>query len=190
MRKELELRQLFDDRAVLPRYGPLLRFGEIHSLLSVNDHLSLVFSCRSRNHRTTDLSSVLSKNASTSRSLDDLTCGPFDFSFYVFDLSQQAPVEYRLDPAERRMVRDHRIYLYRDGVRVLPYGDVEDDWLQLDVIRAPRPRARVLSNDQTVGFVYITQEKNPLLQDKTNREGLLDSRSRAERLCPRFFNFS
>jgi hypothetical protein len=33
----------------------------------------------------------------------------------------------------------------------------------------------VLSNDQTVGFVYITQEQNSKLRDKTNREGLLET---------------
>lgn len=104
-----------------------------------------------------------------------LECGPFRFDFYVFDLSPAVPTEYQLDSDEKRLVKENRIYLYRDEVRVLPYGDPEDDWLQLDVIRGTQGANRVLSNDQTIGFVRITQKENPALKDKTNREGLLDS---------------
>ena len=103
-----------------------------------------------------------------------LACGPFSFSFFVFDLSATSPAECRLDPEEKALVKNHRIYLYRDGVRVLPYGDPQDDWLQLDVIRGTQGASRVLGNDQTVGFVHISHTDNPRLADKTNREGLLD----------------
>ena len=103
-----------------------------------------------------------------------LSCGPFHFAFYVFDLLTSAPDQYRLAKDEKDLVKSHRIYLYRDGVRVLPYGDAQDDWLQLDVIRGTQGADQVLSNDQTVGFVYITQADNRALRDKTNREGLLE----------------
>ena len=104
-----------------------------------------------------------------------LACGPFSFSFFVFDLSGTSPAQFRLDAEDKNLVKDHRIYLYRDGVRVLPYGDPQDDWLQLDVIRGTQGASRVLSNDQTVGFVHISHADNPNLGDKTNREGLLDA---------------
>ena len=105
---------------------------------------------------------------------NSLACGSFSFSFYVFDLSASSPSRYRLDGEEKALVKKHRIYLYRDGVRVLPYGDPEDDWLQLDVLRGTQGASRVLGNDQTVGFVHISQATNARLRDKTNREGLLD----------------
>lgn len=108
------------------------------------------------------------------RGSEDLACGSFFFSFFIFDLSGTCPEQHRLDSEENGIVKDHRIYLYRDGIRVLPYGDPEDDWLQLDVIRGTQAARRVLSNQQTVGFVHITQAENPTLRDKTNREGLLD----------------
>lgn len=165
------LRELFEERAVLQVTG---HFSDVEKsfLLNVNGHLSVV---PLDDHDVQGLWVFRRYFAEKSRSVDDIRCGPFDFSLYVFDLTAHAPAEYRLDAVEREKVKDHRIYLYRDGVRVLPYGDVEDDWLQLDVIRGTQAAGRVLSNDQTVGFVYITQERNPLLQDKTNREGLLES---------------
>ena len=114
-------------------------------------------------------------NAELSRRPENTECGPFSFSLHVFDLSPRADARYKLDEHERRLVKASRIYLFRDGVRVLPYGDPDDDWLSLDAIRGNVGASRILSNDQTVGFVRISHKLNPKLQDKTNREGLLES---------------
>jgi signal transduction histidine kinase len=104
-------------------------------------------------------------------------CGSFNFGFYVFDFrpETQAPVKYFLKKNDRDIVRSHRIYLYRDGIRVYPYGDPEDDWLHIDQYRGTISAGAFLSNDQVVGFVQITQSENPELKDKTNREGLIDT---------------
>ncbi len=102
-------------------------------------------------------------------------CGDFSFELLVFDLRPGADAKYHLNPLDVELVKGHRIYLYRDDVRVLPYGDPDDDWLQLDIIRGTVKADRLLSNDQTIGFVYITQEDNLGLQDKTSREGLIDA---------------
>jgi signal transduction histidine kinase len=101
-------------------------------------------------------------------------CGSFSFGFYIFDLRAKAPAKYKLDREDKDLIRDHRIYLYRDGIRVYPYGEPEDDWLGIDIHRGTVSAAQFLSNDQVVGYVNITQSGNPRLKDKTNREGLLD----------------
>lgn len=103
-------------------------------------------------------------------------CGDFDFEFYLFDFFETPtqPTRYHLDRADKNLLKEHRIYLYRDGIRVMPYGSPEDDWLKVDVIRGTRRADSFLSNDQTVGWVFITQENNPGLKDKTNREGLIE----------------
>lgn len=103
-------------------------------------------------------------------------CGSFRFEFYIFDFNvdSENPSKYFLDNADKKMIREHRIYLYRDGLRVMPYGDPEDDWLQTDIARGTVRADEFLSNDQVVGCVYISQEENPKLIDKTNREGLIE----------------
>lgn len=103
-------------------------------------------------------------------------CGDFSFEFYVFDLNidTENPSKYVLDQYEKLIIREHRIYLYRDEIRVLPYGDPDDDWLRIDIARGTISAAEFLSNDQVVGCVYITQNGNPKLKDKTNREGLIE----------------
>lgn len=103
------------------------------------------------------------------------TCGAFSFAFYVFDFSAEAQGKLRLDKEDKELIKKHRIYLYRDGIRVYPYGDPDDDWLLIDVRRGTVRASEFLSNDQVVGFVNISQAENPGLRDKTSREGLVDN---------------
>lgn len=103
-------------------------------------------------------------------------CGSFRFEFYIFDFNvdSENPSKYFLDSDDKKIIREHRIYLYRDGLRVMPYGDPEDDWLRIDIARGTIRADEFLSNDQVVGCVYISQAENPKLIDKTNREGLIE----------------
>lgn len=106
----------------------------------------------------------------------DTECGSFTFGFYVFDFrpSSKVSAKYLLDREDKNILKQHRIYLYRDGIRVFPYGEPDNDWLGTDIDRGTVSAAEFLSNDQVVGFVNISQENNPLLADQTNREGLLE----------------
>ncbi len=103
------------------------------------------------------------------------TCGDFYCRFYVFDFSRGIDGPHALTQDERDQLKDHRIYLYRDEVRVYPYGDPDDDWLNIDVTRGTGRAGNFFSNDQIIGWIDITQEGNPNLRDKTNREGLIET---------------
>src|SRR3546814_19481097 len=84
-------------------------------------------------------------------------------------------LKYRLDNSDKELLRQHRIYLYRDGIRVSPYGDPDDDWLLIDVRRGTVNASEFSSNDQVVGHVNTTQGDTPELRYKTRREGLVDT---------------
>lgn len=105
------------------------------------------------------------------RSLD---CGSFKFGFYIFDFSSNSAPKFKLDSEDKSIIKHHRIYLYRDNIRVYPYGEPDDDWLRIDAYRGTVSAGHFLSNDQVVGYVSISQSGNPKLKDKTNREGLID----------------
>lgn len=102
------------------------------------------------------------------------TCGDFKFNFFVFDFAADRESPYFLDKKEKAIVKEHRIYLYRDHIRVAPYGDPDNDWLEIDKMRGIGRAGDYLSNDQVVGFVDISKQGNPRLKDKTNREGLIE----------------
>ncbi len=103
-------------------------------------------------------------------------CGSFHFQFNIFDLnaSIENGANYYLDEKEKEIIKQHRIYLYRDNIRVMPYGAPEDDWLGIDIGRSTVKAGSYFSNDQIVGCIYISQKDNPRLKDKTNREGLIE----------------
>lgn len=120
------------------------------------------------------------KNAASHLSNRDIECGSFTFGFYIFDFTEKSPMKFRLDKDDKRIIRDHRIYLYRDDIRVYPYGEPDDDWLKIDTYRGTISAGSFLSNDQVVGYVNITQKGNPKLKDKTNREGLIEEGNTTE----------
>jgi signal transduction histidine kinase len=107
-------------------------------------------------------------------------CGSFGFEFYIFDLSASAPAKYQLDKDDKKVIKENRIYLYRDNIRVYPYGEPEDDWLRIDEYRGKIAAGDFLSNDQVIGCINITQKGNPKLKDKTNREGLIEEGNATE----------
>lgn len=111
-------------------------------------------------------------------------CGPFTFKYFVYDLSLAA----NLDSELRSYIKKHRIYIYRDDIRIYPYGDKDNDWIKLDIYRGLVRAGFYLSNDQTIGYVNISWEHNKLLKDKTNREGLIEQGTAYEDL--RLLNLS
>ena len=110
------------------------------------------------------------------------TCGPFYIELRVWDRDagplDQLAQEYGSTVADvRRDLNDAAgINIYRDGFRVLPYGEPRNDWLRLDLRRVQNPTLR-LSNNQIVGYVLISGDKNPQLRDQSNREGLMESQA-------------
>jgi len=109
-----------------------------------------------------------------------LVVGPFSFCVNAWDLDRPALTRY-LEQVDsplglrdfRRTIRDHSgMSLYRDGFRILPYGEPDNDWLRLDRRRVNNPTVR-LSNNQLLGWIQLSAEANPELRDQTNREGLV-----------------
>ena len=128
--------------------------------------------------RTLPGMSIKQKEISTKRNRREsgggYQCGSFKFHFYIFDFSRGISEKYELKQSEKDMLKEYRVYLYRDNVRVYPYGDPDDDWLNIDVTRGTGRAGDFFSNDQIVGWIDISQEDNPDLRDKTNREGLIE----------------
>lgn len=173
-----ELRTLLDDRAVLK-----IRDGRFVSGTNL-----FTFSINGRNEtRSFDSLRPYSPDRFSTKKGNGSKypeCGSFSFEFSAFDLrvdkEDQKTSKFSLNNDEREVVKNHRIYLYRDGIRVYPYGNPDDDWLQIDVLRGTSQASAFLSNDQVVGWVGITHDGNPLLKDKTSREGLVSDGTAVE----------
>jgi hypothetical protein len=106
--------------------------------------------------------------------------GSFDFDFRVWDLDNESIDDLAKETSTtRKYIKDALreiagISIYRDGFRVLPYGDPKFDWARLDLRRVNNPTLRI-SNNQIIGFISIELDKNPQFKDQSNREGLVES---------------
>ncbi|MBW3001867.1 ATP-binding protein [Candidatus Woesearchaeota archaeon] len=101
-------------------------------------------------------------------------CGPFKIRLFAWLRETQNLKNFGI-------TRDHLqelsgVSIFRDGFRILPYGDPGDDWLQLDQRRINVPASR-LGNRQIIGFVELNQQDNSCLIDKTSREGLQENQA-------------
>lgn len=112
--------------------------------------------------------------------------GPFDFEISVWDrdktaiqrtlqetsIAGMAPSPKDLKGFRETLDEVAGVSIYRDGFRVLPFGESGDDWLGLDLRRVQSPTRR-LSNNQIIGHVFIGADTNEELKDQSNREGIL-----------------
>ncbi|MFN8456349.1 MAG: sensor histidine kinase [Anaerolineae bacterium] len=99
-------------------------------------------------------------------------CGAFFVVLYIWDRS---PNSLELSHTNRNDLNQmNGISIYRDGIRILPYGEPNDDWLEIDKARY-MTSSGAFSRKNVVGSIEITQDTNKRLRDKSNREGFIEN---------------
>ena len=100
-------------------------------------------------------------------------CGPFKLNLaYVQGNPRHTGIEaddYVL--LIKKLDQYGGLYLYRDGIRVLPYGDSSFDWLDVERRRSTDLGAYFFSYRRMFGAVEITRAINGQLREKAGREG-------------------
>ncbi len=129
-----------------------------------------------KRERAFDLSGATLLSASAAASLDVLrSLGPFTMEVFWFNrrLLQKKEVSGH-SIGEIINLWSGGLMVFRDGFRVLPYGDEGDDWLRMDPTAYSSSGFKV-NRKQIIGRVSISVLTNPALTDQTNREGLRDT---------------
>lgn len=106
-----------------------------------------------------------------------LLCGDISFELYYFlrDAAHMKNETYDYRFALRILDTYCGIKIYRDNFRVKPYGEIGNDWLELDKSKVKDTHGYRVGNNQTVGVIKISDSTNPLLIDATNREGIIEN---------------
>jgi hypothetical protein len=117
---------------------------------------------------------VLSWSASDGKKTQ---CGPFRMSFAYM---QGTPRDSLVPPDEHvrmrlKLDRIGGLYVYRDGIRIQPYGDSDFDWLDIERNRTLGAGYYFYSYRRIFGFIELTQGKNDALSEKAGREGFRDN---------------
>ncbi|MCJ7575777.1 MAG: ATP-binding protein [Dehalococcoidia bacterium] len=104
-------------------------------------------------------------------------CGGFGIEVRVWNRDRESLSElggdWNLAQIREYLDSQSGMSVYRDGFRVLPYGEPHNDWLRLDLRRIQNPTMR-LSNNMIIGSVSLSSQNNPQLRDQSNREGIIE----------------
>ncbi len=70
--------------------------------------------------------------------------------------------------------------IYRDGLRVMPYGRPDADYFGIEERRSAHAGRAFWAHRRSFGRVGISSSENSNLKDKAGREGLIDNRAKRE----------
>lgn len=106
-------------------------------------------------------------------------CGPFSLAFAYL---QGESRESLLPPDEharikRKLERHGGLYIYKDGVRVQPYGDSDYDFLDIERRRTLGAAYYFYSYRRIMGVVELTEKLNWQLSEKAGREGFRENKA-------------
>ncbi|MCY4148335.1 MAG: ATP-binding protein [Gammaproteobacteria bacterium] len=106
-------------------------------------------------------------------------CGPFKLSFaYMQGMAKDSLLEPREHARlKRKLDRHGGLYIYRDGIRIQPYGDSDYDWLDIERNRTLSAGYYFYSYRRMFGIVELTKASNAMLQEKAGREGFRENKA-------------
>ncbi|WP_369019471.1 ATP-binding protein [Promethearchaeum syntrophicum] len=98
----------------------------------------------------------------------------FEYRYWDFDdplLNKLSNIiDYVKTEIRKNIIYHSGISVYRDNFRVMPYGDYNLDWLDLNTRRIKR-LSDFIQNDHIIGAISFSSKDNPDLKDQSNREG-------------------
>ena len=106
-------------------------------------------------------------------------CGPFSFSFAFL----QGQARNSLVPPDEygrlygKLFKHGGLYVYRDGIRVQPYGDSDYDFLNIEKRRTKGAGYYVYSYRRIMGTIELSGAKNSRLMEKAGREGFSENKA-------------
>lgn len=106
-------------------------------------------------------------------------CGPFKIEFAYVQGNQR---ESMMPPDDwkriiSKMDKIGGLYIYRDRIRVLPYGNTEFDWAAIEERRNRGAGYYFFSYRRMFGAICLTNDANPALREKAGREGFQEDRA-------------
>lgn len=118
----------------------------------------------------------------TSASGNQTACGPFRINVAVVqgNASQSTlpPNDWAL--MSRKLNRIGGLYIYRDGIRVLPYGNNDYDFLDMERNRTKSASYYYFSYRRIFGVIEIDRQHNNNLVEKAGREGFRENKAYRE----------
>ena len=106
-------------------------------------------------------------------------CGPFSICFAAIEGEGKHSTLPSQDHSimMQKMAKIGGLYIYRNGVRILPYGDTDYDWLDIEFHRTKSAYYYYFSHRKMFGVIEIDNRHNRNLHEKAGREGFRENRA-------------
>lgn len=103
--------------------------------------------------------------------------GPFSLyiATFEFDRSNTTHEQSQWQHFKELATQFSGLMVFRDGLRVMPYGRTDNDFFEIDDRRSRSAGREFWNNRQMFGGLAICQSENPNLKDKAGREGIVDN---------------
>ncbi len=100
-------------------------------------------------------------------------CGNFEVIFgYVMGRATESKISIdEFNALNAKLDNLGGMYVYRDGIRILPYGDHSNDWLEVEKRRNKGAGYYFFSFRRMFGAVTLSRKNNTDLHEKAGREG-------------------
>lgn len=120
---------------------------------------------------------ILPKTGVPNRS--DSKVGPFQLYIGTFEreLKSTTHASEVFADLKKKAEQYAGVMVYRNGLRVMPYGREDSDFFEIEKRRALHAGREFWVTRSTFGRVAITRELNPNLKDKAGREGIIDNKA-------------
>jgi len=109
----------------------------------------------------------------------DTLCGPviINFSYLQGNYRDSGVPKDEHDRLSEKLNRIGGLYIYRDGIRILPYGDADYDFLDIEGRRTRSASYYFFSYRRMFGVIEITRKENYRLLEKAGREGFQENKA-------------
>lgn len=123
--------------------------------------------------------------------IGEASCGPVKVDLRIYDLEQESVEklfermglnfsDFGLRAARQFISENTGVGIYRNGFRIRPYGESDNDWLKLESRRVQDPSKKI-GHGQISGTLSVSSEYESNLIERSSREGL-ENNSAFERL--------
>ncbi len=107
----------------------------------------------------------------------DATCGDADITVYWFPGRFQDWAVGAMTPRhlKEQLDENYGIKIYNDEIRVMPYGEKENDWLGLGTRKSGPASKGKVRNVHLVGFLRLSRKNNPGIVETTTRQAIREN---------------
>jgi signal transduction histidine kinase len=171
----------FRPTLVAPEFAEIAQLVETRYLVDADYHLSANVNSKGRatasvlDWKGRELFSATHKDLAVSRKGEPYGCPPVKFDFWAFILTKDTFIgrSSKLQDIRAWLEEVGGVHLYQNELRVSPYGNPGNDWLDINLRRVQNPEERPSTNN-SIGKLLVLDEDFKLLQ-KTDRSGFIET---------------